>query len=85
MRQLLPVTGTWIAATCDPANAGFPDGKHIAAVLPSGIVSVDVETGDLRQLTKGAMFDSAPAVSPDGRTLAFVRWRAVEADDIYLL
>ena len=42
--------------------------RHRAAQL----VAVDVETGAIRQLTRGEMSVSSPAVSPDGRQIAFV-------------
>ncbi|HVM29694.1 MAG TPA: S9 family peptidase [Candidatus Limnocylindrales bacterium] len=64
--------------------AGFrlrPDGREIAYVrrhaegdaYRTHIWSVSVEGGEARQLTRGKVRDSAPAYSPDGRSLAFVR------------
>jgi Tol biopolymer transport system component len=71
---------------CNVGTDWFPDGKHVAVGLSSGLVSVDVETGEQNQLTnaKGALCDSAPTVSPDGRTLAFIRMRDLTSQDIYL-
>ena len=36
------------------------------------LVAVDVKTGDFRQLTRGDVGVSAPAVSPDGKTVAVI-------------
>ena len=36
------------------------------------LVAVDVSTGEVRQLTRGDMGVSSPAISPDGRTLALI-------------
>jgi Tol biopolymer transport system component len=48
-----------------------------------------VETGEKRRLTTPpvavANADAAPAFSPDGRTLAFVRWNLAEEGWLYLL
>ena len=67
-----------------PSLAWFPDGRHIAATLLSGIVSVDIETGAQKRLTMmRGLNDSRPAVSPDGTTLAFIRYFASGSADIY--
>ena len=86
VRQILTVTTAWSAGWVAPGDAWFPDGRFVAVVLPSGIVSVNLETGEKKQLTdvKDALDDISPAISPDGKTLAFTRWRALESADIYI-
>ncbi|HEY6290725.1 MAG TPA: protein kinase [Terriglobia bacterium] len=67
-----------------------PDGRFIAinSASPneSGLFLVSTESGEKRQLTRppGGAYDSDPAFSPDGRTLAFVRQAALWRDDVYL-
>ena len=52
--------------------AWFPDGKWLAV---EGLKLISVETGAIRQLTSPpeGPVDNSPAVSPDGRTIAFTR------------
>jgi serine/threonine protein kinase len=54
---------------------------------PSALFCLSVNTGEMRQLTHppATAMDSGVALSPDGRTLAFVRTIAWGASDIYLL
>jgi len=54
---------------------------------PCAIFCLSVSTGEMRQLTDppATTNDSGVALSPDGRTLAFVRTVAWGASDIYLL
>jgi Tol biopolymer transport system component/serine/threonine protein kinase len=53
------------------------------------IVSVDLETGEQTYLTRPelvkAVGDRAPAVSPDGRTVAFIRMWGADSGDILLV
>jgi Tol biopolymer transport system component len=53
------------------------------------IVSVDFETGEQKYLTRPelekALGDQAPAVSPDGRTVAFIRLWGADSADILLV
>jgi Tol biopolymer transport system component len=86
VRLVLPVTGVWALNQSYPGNSWFPDSRHLAAVVPSGVVSVDIETGEQRQLTvaEGQLVDTFPSVSPDGRTLAFIRYAATDTADIHL-
>ncbi|HBY63506.1 MAG TPA: hypothetical protein DEH78_27085, partial [Solibacterales bacterium] len=73
--------------------AWLPDGKRIVVsmrVRPAAapaLVVVD-EQGGRRSLTSppaGVVHDGLPAVSPDGRTLAFVRATEGSVDEIYAL
>lgn len=53
--------------------AWFPDGKWVVIF---GLALLSTETGEIRSLTfpQNKLFvDDAPAVSPDGRTVAFIR------------
>lgn len=56
---------------------------------PARLISVDLETGIVRPLTSprppNAMGDRSPVVSPDGRTIAFIRTFADGVEDVFLL
>ena len=62
----------------------FPDGKWI---VTRGLELISTETGETRRLTSPptiSRLDTDPAVSPDGRTVAFGRWVG-SMGSIYLL
>ena len=95
-RKLAEVSIPFTAAFYSPYLAWTPDSQslivtdHASAGRPTALFLVSVRTGERRQLTfppNGAMGDHCPAVSPDGKTLAFRRahaqgnWRGT----IYLL
>jgi Tol biopolymer transport system component len=70
-----------------------PDSKWLASQdrddpnEPFHIVLVSAETGEKHRLTSppsGILGDSGPAVSPDGKTLAFTRHTFWGASDLYL-
>gem|GEM_PF-343729 len=55
---------------------------------PAQLSLVTVDTGQQRPLTSppaGSLGDTSPAPSPDGRTLAFIRWIANGVGNIYLM
>ncbi len=71
-----------------------PDGKFLAVSdrtspeEPWAIFLVSVESGEKRRLTSPpaqSWADHSPAFSPDGRTLAFLRWSAAVIVEIYLV
>ncbi len=71
-----------------------PDGKWLAVVGdierkgPDRIYLLSVETGETRPLTDPpatSVGDASPAFSPDGDTLAFVRWIDVSGTELYAL
>jgi eukaryotic-like serine/threonine-protein kinase len=71
-----------------------PDGKFLATVdrsaaQPSyGIFLLSVETGDKRRVTSPPpeyLGDFGPRLSPDGKTLAFVRYSSSLTSEIYVL
>jgi len=53
-----------------------PDGRHVAFAALSGAVGdifiVDVETGELKNLTNDQFGDFAPTYSPDGKSLVYL-------------
>jgi Tol biopolymer transport system component len=71
-----------------------PDGKFLAVVdkTPAGegtaIFLVSAQDGTRSQLTSSSqptIIDTSPAFSPDGKRLAFLRFRGSNANDIYVL
>ena len=75
----------WPATFVERAFAWLPDGKW---VITDGLVLLSTESGATRSLTSSptkSSFDFSPAVSPDGRTVAFSRWVGLVDSDIYLL
>jgi Tol biopolymer transport system component/DNA-binding winged helix-turn-helix (wHTH) protein len=84
------------AANLDPGGGSiswFPDGKRLAikdidpATGYPSVFEISVDSGERRQLTRGVSGagDFGPAVSPDGRTLGFVRVLALGAQVVYLM
>ena len=74
--------------------AWSPDQKTLAIVSrnspndPSGIVLFTLEGGVVRQLTSpppGAVGDSFPAFSPDGKQMAFIRHPGTQVSDVYVV
>ena len=70
-----------------------PDGKYLA--VPDGASSqesqaiylISVDSGDKRRLTPRApqfLYDEMPAISPDGRAVAFVRGASFHVNDLYV-
>ena len=69
----------------DPSFAWLPDGKW---VVTDGLALLSTESGETRSLTSPptkSSPDFSPAVSPDGRTVAFSRSASFGASEIYLL
>ena len=70
--------------------AWTPDSRHLVLSRPDddgatwSLYLVDVRSGEVRRLTESPARDSAPAVSPDGRSLAFSRRVGVKGE-IHLL
>jgi len=71
-----------------------PDGKYLAFSgqpsphQPNGIFLLSMETLDARQLTsppEGFLGDSTPALSPDGKLLAFVRGASSRDVELYVM
>ncbi len=75
-----------------PGIAWTPNGKHLAVSdmaapgEPNSIFQVSLERDGRRRLTASphGVGDWAPAYSPDGKALAFVRTGSIAVDDIYL-
>jgi len=74
-RAALDVTGGIAAAwTRDSRWLVIPAREELTG--PFGLIAISLESGERRRLTSPsapAMGDAFPAVSPDGRTIAFVR------------
>ena len=69
----------------DPSFAWLPDGKW---VVTDGLALLSTESGETRSLTSPptkSSRDLSPAVSPDGRTVAFSRSASLDVSEIYLL
>lgn len=76
-----------------PYLSWSPDSKYLVTVDrqphgPTGLFVLSVTTGEKRQLTTPptpALADIQPAVSPDGRALAFVRLTSTGNTQLYVL
>ena len=93
-RVLAETAGAWLSAIPGPYLAWTPDSKWLA--FPKGdpvsaLFLLSVDTQELRRLTMPPSEatgdgDTNPAFSPDGRTLAFARFRDnVSLADLYTL
>jgi eukaryotic-like serine/threonine-protein kinase len=78
------------ALTWSPDGKSLVIGNGLSGSLEErsvGVFLISSENGEKRKLTlppTGSRGDTDPAFSPDGRTLAFVRWSGDSAGDIYL-
>ena len=77
-----------------PIHLEWLDGESLvlaripAADEPQGLEVLQLESGELTQLTRndgGEFFDRGPALSPDGRHLAFARWRGSTSTQIAVM
>ena len=71
----------------------FPDGKALlisdrpSPEAPAAIYSLSLASGEKRKLTSpppGSMGDGSPEISPDGRTIGFIRWMRNSVSEICL-
>lgn len=60
-----------------------PDGKQIAFSAVGKIWVMDLPDGKLRRLTAGATHEYEPALSPDGKWLAYVTWSDSEGGELW--
>ena len=84
----IPIIGNpgFLAWSADGRNLIVTDSPRDGE--PAALFAVSLQTGEKRQLThppQDFRGDSNPAVSPDGRWLAFRRDRVSSADALYLL
>jgi Tol biopolymer transport system component len=81
------LTGPYLAWGADGNSLVVID-KDSYTERPFALFLLSIETGEKRRLTSPAgplLGDSGPAVSPDGRTVAFTRSVEAAVSDIYLL
>jgi Tol biopolymer transport system component/DNA-binding winged helix-turn-helix (wHTH) protein len=93
-RPLTEIAAPWIRVGFFGAFLAWsPDSKWIATAdkisseVPFGLVRISLETGEKRPLTlpPRGYNDIAPAFSPDGRSLAFVRILSFAVSELHLL
>lgn len=94
---LIPALGGPERKLCDTkgdALSWHPDSKRIALMdrgLPSDpyhIALVELDTGNKKAITRpdpDHVGDGSPAISPDGKTLAFGRWRIASGGQLHTL
>ena len=68
-----------------PAIAVSPDGATLVFGLLGHLFELPVSGGQATQLTFGPSYDSDPAISPDGRQVAFVSNRDGSGSNIFVL
>lgn len=90
-RQVAEINGDWIGLF-DGYLAWSADGKwlittdHAAEADPYSLTLLGVDGREARRLTtppSSVLGDGGPAVSPDGRTLAFLRCSTIQVCDLY--
>ncbi len=78
----------------DPAFSWSPDSRHLVFPVTeepthrNGLFLLSLDSRDIRQLTsldRDAPGDTQPAVSPDGRMVAYTRFRDSSLGDLYTL
>lgn len=69
----------------NPDVAVAPDGRFLIFTMLGKLFRVPVQGGEAEQLTTGPFFDDDPAISPDGRLVAFQSDRDSSAGNIFLL
>ena len=65
------------------APSWSPDGKKMAYVSGQQIATVDLETGEKRELTSGFAYKIFPRWSPDGKWIAFNKVRFKKKEPMY--
>ena len=82
------VGGTGRLAAWSPTSASLIVMAGGSRAEPPGLFALSVATGERRRLTslpKTGWMDTAPAISPDGRTPAFTRFASFGISDLYVL
>jgi Tol biopolymer transport system component/serine/threonine protein kinase len=88
----IPVAGTFLSGLGTPAWS--PDGEWLAVSNqnspkePNAIFLLAREAGEKRKLTSpltGSLGDVQPSISPDGKTVAFIRFGIGNFNDVYLV
>jgi serine/threonine protein kinase len=85
-RRLCDAKGDALAWTADGKSVAIMD--RTTDQEPYAIALVAVDTGEKRRLTRPppeSVGDAPGAFSPDGRTLAYLRWHGPSANDLYVV
>jgi Tol biopolymer transport system component len=84
-----PITEVWPL----PVESWLPDSLHLVAGIPdtpshTTLRLISLKTGEMQPLTHppaGSAGDDSPVISPDGRTVAFIRRLAPNRGNVFLL
>ncbi len=67
-----------------PDVAISPNGEWFVFTLAGHLHRLPVEGGEAEQLTEGPFYDKEPAISPDGRRIAFISDRGGSSGNVFL-
>ena len=88
LAEVCPQDWRWDHLSWHPGGRWLVVADKNSAIEPFALFLLSVETGEKRKLTsppENVHGDKGPAVSPDGRALAFAKWLSGGIGDLYLL